>query len=140
MSKENVTAFFQKMQTDEALKKQFANVQSELQQQMMTQLAEKLVALGASNGFEFTADDLREMYQAMTDQMSENRELSDDEVGAIAGGSEKAYGALISVTTLGIGCAAASGIMEATASGGCGQFMSTANCEITPQNNIVRVG
>jgi hypothetical protein len=130
MSKENVTAFFQKMQTDETLKKQFASIQSELQQQMMTQLADKVVTLGADSGLEFTTDELHDMYKDMTDQMSENRELSDDEVDAISGGA-KTPGAAIatSVASFGLGCALISVTAEMTGSGECGKAMTTANCE-----------
>jgi predicted ribosomally synthesized peptide with nif11-like leader len=91
MIKETVTAFFQKMQADETLKKQFASIQSELQQQMMEQLADKLVTLGADSGFEFTTDELRDMYKTMA---NEPRELSDDEVDGVAGGTGFTYNAI----------------------------------------------
>lgn len=86
MSKEQVAAFFQKMQTNEAFKKELASVQNELQQTMMAEIAEKLVALGARTGFAFTADDLRESYKDMVEKMSDNQELSNAELDAVAGG------------------------------------------------------
>lgn len=86
MSKENVKAFFEKAQQDETIKKQLLTVQCELHRQMMNFLSDNLVELGAQSGLEFTADDLREMHKTLMDPSNENRELSDDELNAIAGG------------------------------------------------------
>lgn len=126
MSTANVTAFFQKMQTDDDLKKQFTVAQSELQQQMMNQLVDKIVDLGSAHSYDFDATDLRVMYNAMTDQMSENRELSDDEVNAIAGGKTAAQhgAALKSAITLGIYCAIASIVGETKEGTSCAAWLT----------------
>jgi len=65
MSKENLQQFIQKVTDDEQL-------QSRLGEEIDI---DSLIALGAEHGFEFSVDDLQE-----------SAELSDEELGGVAGG------------------------------------------------------
>lgn len=65
------------------------SIQTELQEQMMTQLAEKLVDAGAAKGFSFTAEDVREVYKTMSekrDHTNPSGELSDNNLDGVVGG------------------------------------------------------
>lgn len=132
MSKEQVTAFFEKIHTDQALKKELSDFQNELHQTMMARLADKLVVLAANAGFAFTADDLRELHEDMMDKMNDNRELTTGELSAVAGGSMDGLsrGALItaSIVTFGLYCAGLSIASELFDRNSCGGSLSIGRC------------
>ena len=132
MSKEQVTAFFQKLQADEALKKQFAAVQADLQQQMLNQLAEKIVALGSKSGFHFTTNELHEMHRLLTDRDNENRELSDAELSLVAGGGKAAGAAagmwIASILSVGLACGVAA-LMSPNANSVNAMFSTDGHCQ-----------
>ena len=71
MSKENATAFVQAVLNDEELREKTANMKPE-----------DAVPLGKEMGYDFTLEEF-------TDVMNEDRELSPDELEAVAGGDKK---------------------------------------------------
>ena len=73
MSKESALAFRDAVGTDAAIQKQFGEMKSH----------DDLVALGKSNGFDFTVDECKDVIQAIH---SGETELNDFELEMVAGG------------------------------------------------------
>jgi len=83
MSVENVKAFFLKAAEDEALR---AKLKALAEREEA--LYEDLVRIAAEAGFEFTAQDVRKAHATA------DRELTDDELDAVAGGKGECWGSL----------------------------------------------
>lgn len=140
MSKERVQEFFAAVEKDENLKDQFSAVIQEIQAELVKFesqderdriFGEKLIELGKKSGFEFNLHDLKEARQELLDQTSENGELAEEDLRAVAGGlrpiTRKDMGLVYSIATpLGIGCIIASiGAPMLDKRETCGGYLST---------------
>jgi len=112
MSKENVKNMFIKIQKDENLQKKYAQLMKEHGEYMQGLLADMLIKLGKSSGFDFSKDELIAARAQLIDNANSNKELSTDDLANVAGGlkdlTRKEMGIAVSVVFLGLGCAVAS--------------------------------
>ncbi len=126
MSKENVKMMFAKMAKDEVFHKRYTDLMQAHQQETEKNLADKLIQLGKTAGFEFSNEDLLAARAEIMDMANSNKELSDNDLERVAGGGQqKLLAVTCSICTIGIGCAAVSLGGESMESGGCGARMST---------------
>lgn len=79
MSKENVKLFLNKLNEDQKLQEQLARLTTKYQEE----LANKIIEIGAENGYEFGKED---MDQFTKERLMESGELSEAEMEAVAGG------------------------------------------------------
>ena len=81
MSVENVKAFFQKLETDEAFRDKLTQ-----DERMADKSLTSLIAVAQSDGFSFSEAELK---QARKDQ--KEKELSEEELGKVVGGTWHYY-------------------------------------------------
>ena len=86
MSKETVKKFFRSVQENARLRNQVATLMCERRRETPSALARKIVEIGAEAGLAFTDAELRAVYMEMLGDGGGNRELTEDEMGAVAGG------------------------------------------------------
>jgi len=125
MSKDNVKNMFAKFEKDGDLKKKYAEIMKNYQKENENSLAELLIEFGKKSGFAFSKDDLMAARIELTDKTNSNKELSDNDLTRVAGGGHKNSAIILSLITLGIGCAVNSLIREQDSPGECGKMMST---------------
>jgi len=129
MSKDNVKQLFGKMEKDAALKGKYAELMQAHQAETEKALSDKLVELGKTSGFAFSKDDLLAARAEVMDNANSNKELSDGDLEKVAGGmsaqNRKGASAVVSIFTLGIGCAIESIGAAALSAGGCSGAMTT---------------
>ncbi len=82
MSKENVKQMFGKLGNDAALKEKYAELMQAHQKESENKIAETIIKLGKTSGFEFSKEDF---WVAL----SEDRELSDGILAKVNGGSSE---------------------------------------------------
>ena len=129
MAIEQITDFFNQVKEDQKLQKQITTIQAEITQNQTEHSAEqlqeefigKMVALAESAGFSFSRDELTDWIKANLDQITENMELSEEELETVAGGG--IGGAIgISVASLVVGCGLIS-LFAAFSDPGCGKTL-----------------
>jgi predicted ribosomally synthesized peptide with nif11-like leader len=125
MSKDNVKMMFAKMAKDEVFHKRYTDLMQAHQQETEKILADKLIQLGKTAGFEFSNEDLLAARAEVMDMANSNKELSDNDLERVAGGGlQKAAVILASISTIGIACGIVSAIAEASKSGKCAAGLS----------------
>ena len=91
MSIENVKKFYEAVSQDESLKQKFVELSKKYQGEALDETKMKSITendvlpLAAQLGYSFTMDDLKAYSEEMK-QANMNRELSDEEMQAVAGG------------------------------------------------------
>jgi len=109
MSKENVKQLFGKMEKDAELQKKYTALIQEHHKETEKILSGKLLEFGKTAGFEFSMEDLFAARVEFVDKANSGKELSDSDLGSVAGGiTQKQIGIITSTVTLGFGCAVAS--------------------------------
>jgi len=137
MSKDKVKQMFGKMEKDADLQKKYAALMQAHQIEMEKALAEKLVEFGKTAGFIFSKENLMAARSELADKINENKELADGDLANVAGGNEasKKVFALVSLTTIGLGCAylgVRSILNELGNEGSCaGNITLTAECKLS---------
>jgi len=134
MSKDDVGKLFGKIEKDSSLRKRYADLIQAHQEENEKRLAEKLVELGKTSGFDFSKDDLLAARVELIDRANSGGELSEKDLANVAGGArenlKKGQVIAMSILTLGISCAAYSLENETKIKGSCGNVLSvTAKCE-----------
>ncbi len=86
MSKDNVKKMFAKMEKDADFQKKYAGLMEAHHQETEKALADKLIQLGKTAGFEFSNEDLHAARAEVMDNTNSNKELSDDELANVTGG------------------------------------------------------
>lgn len=86
MSVEQVKAFFAKVKDDAALAQKLKDAQAAYKGDKETAIAEVIVPVAKSAGFNFTVEDIKADFKATFDNIE--REASEDELNAVAGGSD----------------------------------------------------
>jgi len=135
MGKDNVKQMFGKMEKDAALKGKYAELMQAHQKESEKALADKLVELGKTSGFEFSKDDLLAARAEFMDEANSNGELSGADLGNVAGGfihssssqrgCRKCGAVTLSIITAGIACLVITIAEDARAgAGGCAATMS----------------
>jgi len=134
MSKDNVKHMFAKIDKDESMKKSYEQLMKSCHEEYEKIIAQRLIEFGKTKGFAFSKDDLISAQAELIDKFNENRELSDNDLSNVAGGSvvRKCELAFVSVSTFGVACAITSIVTELQRQGKCGSVMSvtTHECEI----------
>jgi len=126
MSKDNVKKMFGKMQNDTEFQKKYAQLMKAHGEEAEKILAEKIIELGNSSGFNFSKDDLMAARAEFVDKSNQNVELSDNDLADVAGGDTKKFLAtIVSISGFGIACAGVSIVSELKKAGECGKMMST---------------
>lgn len=126
MSKDNVKQMFAKMAKDEVFYKRYTDLMQAHQNETEKALADRLIQLGKTSGFEFNKEDLLAARAEIIDTANSNKELSDKDLASVAGGGlQKAAVVVASITTAGIACAIVSAVAEINKGGNCGAGMST---------------
>jgi predicted ribosomally synthesized peptide with nif11-like leader len=126
MSKDNVKQMFAKMEKDADFQKKYADLMAAHRQETEKALADKLIQLGKTAGFEFSNEDLHAARAEVMDKANSNEELSDGDLANVAGGgAQKSIAVMASIFSLGIACAINSANAEKQKAGGCGAIMST---------------
>ena len=91
MSTENAKKFYEAVAQDEAMKQKFVELSQKYQGQPMDEaksislMEQEALPIAAQMGYSFTMDDLKAYGEEMQ-QANMNRELSDSELEAVAGG------------------------------------------------------
>jgi len=127
MSKENVKQLFGKMEKDAELQKKYTALIQEHHKETEKILSGKLLEFGKTAGFEFSMEDLFAARAEFIDKNHSGKELSDSDMGSVAGGiTQKQIGIITSAVTLGLGCAAMSLAAEFTRpnKGACQSYFS----------------
>ena len=126
MSKDNVKMMFAKMAKDEVFHKRYTDLMQAYQNETEKALADRLIQLGKTSGFEFNKEDLLAARAEIIDTANSNKELSDNDLASVAGGGQmKTAAVLCSIGTAGIVCAIISVVGEIDKGGNCGDRMST---------------
>ena len=92
MSVENVKKFYEALSQDESLKQKFVELSQKYQGQPMSEakvtslMEQEALPLAQQMGYSFTMDDLKSYGEEMQ-QAGMNRELCDEDMQAVAGGS-----------------------------------------------------
>lgn len=133
MSKENVKKFFVEIEKNEVLKKKYLDSLKECSAESEKILGTKLIELARDTDFTFTVEDLHDVRTDIIDELNQNRELSDSDLQAAAGGGkdpvfQRIAVIVASVTLFGVGCGVISLIAESERRGFCGECMTTSNC------------
>lgn len=129
MNKDTVKKLFAKLEKDAELQKRFTAIMQAHHSGPESALAARLVEFGGAEGFSFTGDDLLAARRELADKMNSNAELSDTELGAVAGGEKVGAGGkpadpkfaaiAVSVSTVGVMCVVSSIVVEVQVSGSC---------------------
>lgn len=121
MSKDNVKKFFEELEKNPALKEKFLNAVKENHEEARRQMAVKMVDFAKASGFSFAENDIMELQSDLMDSANNNGELSDADLMKAAGGTS-AGPILMSILSLGVGCALVSAVSEYSKKGACGDF------------------
>jgi len=135
MSKDNVKKMFGKMEKDAELQKKYSELMQANQIESEKALADKLVELGKTEGFEFSKEDLLAARAEFMDDNNSNCELSGSDLGNVAGGifhrnsshagSRKCGAVTLSIITAGIACIVATIVQDnLLGPGGCASSLS----------------
>jgi len=136
MSKDTVRQMFERIEKDAVLKGKYAELMKAHQKEIDGSLAGRLVDLGKGSGFAFSPEDLFAARAEIIDRANSNAELSAGDLGKVAGGgiSNKEFGTVLSVLTVGIGCAVSS-VLLAIHSNRCAELLSTSDPETCRREN-----
>jgi len=134
MSKDSVKQMFGKMEKDAELQKKYSELMQANQIESEKALADKLVELGKTSGFEFSKEDLLAARAEFMDDNNSNCELSGSDLGNVAGGifhrssphgSRKCGAVTLSIITAGIACLVVTIVQDnLLGPGGCASSLS----------------
>ena len=130
MSKDAVKQMFGKIEKDPSLKGKYVELMRAHQNATEKALTNKLVEFGKTAGFAFSKDDLLAARAEVMDKANSNKELAEEDLEKVAGGSvqgRKCAATVVSIFTVGIGCAIESVGAELLSSRGCAGTMTTSN-------------
>jgi len=124
MSRENVRKMFGKIEKDSVLNGKYVELMRAHQKETDRILADKLVELGKTSGFDFSGNDLLAARAELIDGTNANKELSENDLEKVAGGiSRKVAGVGASFLSVGIACAVIS-IIDKSKGNSCEQTLS----------------
>jgi predicted ribosomally synthesized peptide with nif11-like leader len=86
MSKDNVKQMFAKIENDADFQKKYAGLMEAHRQETEKALADKLIQLGKTAGFEFSNEDLHAARAEVMNIANSNKELSDGDLANVTGG------------------------------------------------------
>jgi len=89
MSRENVKKMFARIQNDPKLWQDHINLMKENENCSEKVIADKIVESGKRSGFDFSAEDVFQASAELVDTKGNNKELSDEDLGNVAGGGSK---------------------------------------------------
>jgi predicted ribosomally synthesized peptide with nif11-like leader len=116
---DNIEELYNKVTADETLQAKFNEITKNGEKEDPEALVKKLQSFAKEAGYEVTTDEIKTFFKDLSEKQS--GPLSDAELDMVAGG--KSMGLIISLGSLGVGCAFLSVAAEISRSG-CGNVLS----------------
>lgn len=127
MSKENVKNFFEELEKNAGLKMKFIDLMKKHHEELSSDMENELLKIAADSGFPFTSLELHDIRSGIIEEVNGNIALSDEELSVAAGGGPPKWAIIVmSIGSLGLGCAIESILFEVGKKGGCGEYLTTA--------------